>query len=91
MARTALSHNDVKSFPEQTSRRLNAKCHGKLEIRDDELLFIHRTASDYLKTSEMAEYIHARSDKGLNTYLSMLKACVACLKMGVEGTAQVYL
>ncbi|KAI0385919.1 hypothetical protein F5Y04DRAFT_160000 [Hypomontagnella monticulosa] len=89
MPRTALSPDDIKCYRQQASRRLNAKCRGLLEIRRDKLMFIHRTASDYLRTLEMVDYIRARSSEGLNPYLSILRAYVACLKIGLEGTAQV--
>ncbi|KAI0889714.1 uncharacterized protein GGS22DRAFT_3110 [Annulohypoxylon maeteangense] len=79
---TTLSKNDVRALRHRASRRLIAKCCCIVEIRQNTLEFIHRTASDYLKTPEMVNYIQSRNGEGFNAHLSILKAWVACLKMG---------
>lgn len=84
MRRETLTNADIKSLREQTFRRLTAKCCGILEVKVHEVVFIHRTASDYLKTPEMVDYIQSRSDKGFNPSLSLLRAYVGCLKMGIN-------
>ncbi|KAI2602353.1 hypothetical protein GGR54DRAFT_525612 [Hypoxylon sp. NC1633] len=86
MPRTTLTRDDVQSLRRRTSRRLNAMCRGILEMRSANLVFIHRTASDFLRTTEMVAYIRTRSGEGYNPLLSLLRGCVACLKMRVFGT-----
>ncbi|XXG94967.1 Ribosome biogenesis protein erb1 [Hypoxylon texense] len=88
MPRQTLTNADIESLREQTSRRLTAKCRGILEIKVHEVVFIHRTALDYLKTPEMVDYIQARSGKGFNASLSLLRAYVGCLKMGINRVTE---
>ncbi|KAI1446723.1 hypothetical protein F5Y02DRAFT_55953 [Annulohypoxylon stygium] len=88
MPRTTLTHTDVQSLHERATRRLNAKCCCILEIRSGQLEFIHRTASDYLKSPEMTDYIHVRNGEGFNPHLSILKARVACFKMCVLSSVE---
>ncbi|KAI1775620.1 hypothetical protein F4818DRAFT_414390 [Hypoxylon cercidicola] len=88
MPRETLTNADVKSLREQTSRRLNAKCRGILEIKGHKVEFIHRTAWDYLRTPAMVGHLQARSGKQFNAALSLLRACVGCLKIGVNGTTK---
>ncbi|KAI1482822.1 hypothetical protein F4774DRAFT_406525 [Daldinia eschscholtzii] len=83
MPKETITHTDIQSLREQATRRLNAKCHGILEIKGPTLEFIHRTALDYLKTPEMTEYIQNRSGRGFVASLSVLRAYVACLKIGI--------
>ncbi|KAI1372737.1 hypothetical protein F4677DRAFT_462863 [Hypoxylon crocopeplum] len=85
MPRTTLTPSDVNALRKRTSRRLNAKCRGIVEIQGRHLVFIHRTAWDYLRTPEMADYIRTRSGEGYNAKLSMLRAYAACLKLGIAG------
>ncbi|KAI6085441.1 hypothetical protein F4821DRAFT_149927 [Hypoxylon rubiginosum] len=91
MPRTSLTSVDINSLREQTSRRLAAKCRGILEITNDEIVFIHRTASDYLATPAMVDYIEARSGEDFNASLSLLRAYVGCLKLGICETTEGHL
>ncbi|KAI1414722.1 hypothetical protein F5Y13DRAFT_197274 [Hypoxylon sp. FL1857] len=86
MSRKKFKCDEVTSYCEQATRRLNAKCRGLLEIRRDALEYIHRTASDYLNKPELVDYIRSRSGEGYNAHLSLLRGYVACLKMGVPRT-----
>ncbi|OTB05967.1 hypothetical protein M426DRAFT_41592, partial [Hypoxylon sp. CI-4A] len=83
MPHTTLGDTDVKTLHEQATRRLNAKCRGILEIKGVRMAFIHRSASDYLKTPEMVDYLQARGGEGYNACLSLLRAYVACFNMVV--------
>ncbi|KAI1457452.1 hypothetical protein F4805DRAFT_428754 [Annulohypoxylon moriforme] len=85
-----LTTTDIQTLRERTSRRLNAKCCCMIEICGKNLEFIHRTASDYLKTPEMVDYIQNRNGGGFDAYLSILKVWVACLKMGVLDPVHYY-
>ncbi|KAF4463020.1 nacht nucleoside triphosphatase [Fusarium albosuccineum] len=65
---------------DQTVRRLNGRCRGLLENQLGKIEFLHRTVADFLRTSEMSEFLDARSRKGFNPGISILKGYTAWLK-----------
>ncbi|KAI0173386.1 hypothetical protein GGR52DRAFT_571899 [Hypoxylon sp. FL1284] len=84
------SDADIQSLSEKASRRLSAKGCGLLEIPVDKsyVEFIHRTAFDYLSTPAMVSYLQARSGHQFNASLSLLRAYVGCLKMGITAIVE---
>ncbi|KAF4995986.1 hypothetical protein FDECE_12613 [Fusarium decemcellulare] len=64
----------------QTVRRLDARCRGLLEEQHGEIVFLHRTVADFLRTREMSDFLDSRIRKGFNPGTSILKAYTAWLK-----------
>ena len=66
----------------QTSRRLNARCRGLLEVSPDGTTvdFLHRTVRDFLRTREMADFIASKAPLGHIPSLSLFRGYSAFLK-----------
>ena len=84
-----MSKEKMKARNEKTSRRINGRCKGLLEVRKswhwpefwgNKVEFIHRTARDFLLTKEMQCFLQSSCDEELSmgrtlsrTYLSLIK------------------
>jgi len=62
------------------AKRLNARCKGLLEIRNQKVDFLHRTVRDFLHTGEMTTFLGCRTICHFNANLSILRAHIAWLK-----------
>jgi hypothetical protein len=62
------------------AKRLNARCKGLLEIRNQKVDFLHRTVRDFLHTGEMTTFLERRTNGHFNANLSILRAYIAWLK-----------
>ncbi|PTB62037.1 hypothetical protein BBK36DRAFT_61791, partial [Trichoderma citrinoviride] len=61
---------------DQCRRRMNARCGGLLEIKQNRVEFLHRTVRDFLLTKEMSDYICQKSGQEFKVNLSTLKGFV---------------
>ncbi|CAJ0544007.1 Ff.00g040360.m01.CDS01 [Fusarium sp. VM40] len=64
----------------QTRRRINARTRGLLEAKKDHVEFIHRTVHDFLQTTEMSNFLLAKSKPRFDAYCSILRAYIALIK-----------
>jgi len=58
----------------QCRRRLNARCGGLLEIKEQRVEFLHLTVRDFVITREMSDYLRSKSGHDSSVNLSTLKA-----------------
>ncbi|VUC37100.1 unnamed protein product [Clonostachys rosea] len=65
-------HN-TKEILRQCRRRINARCGGLLEVRNERVEFLHRTVRDFLQTRDMSEYLSQKGGQGFKVNLSTLK------------------
>lgn len=68
------------SMQEQTTRRLNGRSRGLLEVNNHRVEFLHRTVMDYLRTPEMTHHLDRKAPMGSNANLSLLRAFTAYIK-----------
>jgi hypothetical protein len=61
---------------DQCRRRMNARCGGLLEIKQNRVEFLHRTVRDFLLTKEVSDYIYQKSGQDFMVNLSTLKGFV---------------
>ncbi|KAL2142950.1 hypothetical protein VTI28DRAFT_472 [Corynascus sepedonium] len=69
---------------EQCRRRINARCGGLLEIKNDKVEFLHRTVRDFLLTRDMSDYLHQRSSRDFMVNLSTLKCYIFLFKCWMQ-------
>ncbi|KAH6884131.1 hypothetical protein B0T10DRAFT_135167 [Thelonectria olida] len=55
---------------EQTSRRLNARTKGLLEVRNGRVEFLHRTVQDFLLAQNMSQYLESKLCVNIFYYIS---------------------
>lgn len=60
--------------------RLNGICKGLLELNGDFVGYVHRTVRDWLRDSEMQQYLRKKSAPTFNPYESILLAYLAGIK-----------
>ncbi|KAI1736281.1 hypothetical protein F4680DRAFT_469161 [Xylaria scruposa] len=72
----------VASKRRNTTRRLNARCRGLLEVNrsSHRVEFLHRTVMDFLRTRDMSEFLTSKAPPGFNSNLSLLRAYTAYIK-----------
>lgn len=78
----------IRARHEQVARRLNGRCRCLLEMNFlGQIDFLHRTVADFLRTSEMSDYLSERTPHGFCPNLAIFKAHTAWLKTTgvVEG------
>ena len=75
-----LDRKQVASAQAQISRRLNGRCRGLLEVSNDHVEFLHRSVMDFLRTSDMSNYLDRKAPKQSNSNLSLLRAFTAYIK-----------
>jgi len=70
------------SLVDTTTRRLNGRCRGLLEVNraGTAVTFLHRTVKDFLETREMADFLLEKSKPGLKPSFSIFQAYVAKMK-----------
>jgi len=68
------------------AKRLNARCKGLLEIRNQNVDFLHRTVRDFLRTGEMTVFLGQRTTRLFNPNISILRAHMAWLKTSKFAT-----
>ncbi|ETS87088.1 hypothetical protein PFICI_00916 [Pestalotiopsis fici W106-1] len=61
------------------TRRLMSRCRGLLEIKDQNVEWIHRTAHDFIKSDEMQNYLGGKCRPNFNSAMAELRARVACV------------
>lgn len=85
----ALSTEDIQEIKRNTTRHLNGRTRGLLEIHPENgtVHFLHRTARDFLMTKEMREFLVAKADKDFDfdPTLSIIKALVAMIKIDPQS------
>ncbi|KAI0148842.1 hypothetical protein GGR57DRAFT_230867 [Xylariaceae sp. FL1272] len=65
---------DFGKMNESCRRRINARCGGLLEVRNERVEFLHRTVRDFLLTREMHDHLHLEAGANFNVNLSTLKS-----------------
>jgi hypothetical protein len=72
---------DVQDASERTilSRRIMSRCRGILEVHNEDIEWIHRTAHDFVKTSEMRNYLKEKCRPNFDAAIAELGARVACI------------
>lgn len=75
-----LSNEAVKIRHRVMAQRLNGWAKGLVEVRNEEVHFLHRTVVDFLRTHEMEEFIAGRLPSWFCVDLSILKAHLAWIK-----------
>lgn len=71
----------VKELKAQTTRRLNGRSRGLLEVDTaGRVNFLHRAVMDFLKTQEMADFLGEKSPRWFIEELAIIKAYIAALK-----------
>lgn len=85
------SANQATASLTRVSRRLNTTCRGLLEISSQgrQVEFLHRTVRDFLKTSEMYEFLWKKAPDGFVADLALLRGFVVYLKSTYFGDFQV--
>jgi len=63
-----------------TSRRVNSRTRGLLEVHDGRVTFLHRTVSDFLATQEMEQFLLERSQHDFDPLLSICEGLFAHVK-----------
>ncbi|KAH6708897.1 hypothetical protein BKA61DRAFT_557727 [Leptodontidium sp. MPI-SDFR-AT-0119] len=61
---------------DQCRRRINARCGGLLEIRNNRVEFLHRTVRDFFLTREMNDYLCQKAGRDFMVNLSTIKVYV---------------
>ncbi|KAI1178971.1 hypothetical protein F4777DRAFT_42061 [Nemania sp. FL0916] len=61
-------------------RHLNSRCMGLLELRGNQVQFIHRTVRDWLQTRDISDNLSAKIGEGFDTNLAMARAHLALMK-----------
>ncbi|KAK5654647.1 hypothetical protein OQA88_6968 [Cercophora sp. LCS_1] len=77
-----LPKDEVVKKREQTTRRLNARCRGLVEVRKPgyRVEFLHRSVMDFLRTREMTEFLLNKAPSSFDANLSLLRAYTAYIK-----------
>jgi hypothetical protein len=71
----------VRARQEQVARRLNGRCRCLLEMNFlGQIDFLHRTVADFLRTSDMSNYLSERTPHGFCPNLAIFRAHTAWLK-----------
>ncbi|KAI0199401.1 hypothetical protein F4808DRAFT_471683 [Astrocystis sublimbata] len=61
-------------------RHLNGHCMGLLEVKDQNVQFIHRTVRDWLRTKDIDEYLAAKVGDEFEAHTSIARATMALFK-----------
>ncbi len=78
--RRLLNRHELSQFHSPFPRRLNGRCKGLLEIRNQRVEFLHRTVRDFFRTRKMADYLQSKTKDSFNPYLSILRAHIAWME-----------
>ncbi|KAK3370830.1 hypothetical protein B0T24DRAFT_531769, partial [Lasiosphaeria ovina] len=77
-----LGDQEASVRQQKVSRQLRGRCRGLLEVDSTtrRVEFLHRTVVDFLRTSEMTNFLREKSASGFNASLALLRAYIACIK-----------
>lgn len=75
-----LSDNAVRQRHSKMKQRLNGWSKGLVEVRKQEVHFLHRTVVDFLRTREMEEFLAVNLPHWFCVGISLLKAHLAWIK-----------
>jgi hypothetical protein len=70
---------------DQCRRRINARCGGLLEIRNDRVEFLHRTVRDFFQTREMNDFLCQKAGSDFKVNLSTIKAYVFLFRCWLQN------
>ncbi|KAK2606845.1 hypothetical protein N8I77_005569 [Diaporthe amygdali] len=76
----AISDELVEERHRVMAQRLNGWSKGLVEVRKQEVHFLHRTVVDFLRTREMVDFMASKLPSGFCVSLSLLKAHLAWMK-----------
>ncbi len=79
------SSSKLDATLDQCRRRLNARCGGLLEIKEQRVEFLHLTVRDFLLTREMSDYLSSKSGHDFSVNLSTLKAFIFLFRSWVRS------
>ena len=68
------SSQKVTDLTGHFSRRLDSRCRGLLEVKGNEVWFLHITVADFLRTAEMENFIEGHVKRKFNPFLSIFQA-----------------
>lgn len=71
---------------DQCRRRINARCGGLLEVKNDRVEFLHRTVRDFLRTKDMDDYILEKSGRAFMVNHCTLKAFMFLFKCWMQSS-----
>ncbi|KAI5459735.1 hypothetical protein BGZ63DRAFT_388556 [Mariannaea sp. PMI_226] len=77
----------IEAMLVECRRRINARCGGLLEVKDDRVEFLHRTVRDFLLTDEMSNYLSEKGGADFMVNLSTLKGFVFLFKSWMQSTS----
>ena len=75
-----LDEQEVQARCDVASRRLNGWCKGLIETRHDQVVFLHRTVRDFLRTESMIDFLKDKCHSNFHPSLSLLRAYIAWIK-----------
>ncbi|PMD19838.1 hypothetical protein NA56DRAFT_574686, partial [Hyaloscypha hepaticicola] len=70
---------------DQCRRRINARCGGLLEIRNNRVEFLHRTVRDFFLTREMNDYLCQKAGNDFMVNLSTIKVYVFLFRCWLQN------
>ena len=75
-----IEEHEFHEFLQPTAGRLNGWCKGLVEVRNNQVVFLHRTVRDFLRTREMKGFLKTKVSKTFEPNLSIMKAYVVWIK-----------